>query len=193
MTLRLQIAGGLAIYRLRNTNFKELLVPKAKTLLLTGDCLTISKSSKEISDKFMKYLVSNWNEVIYIPGRSELRAPGAAVSFDWLSKINFTYRTQYPLGSIYTIIGATYLNYGDTSWISKEETWVKDTVNSEIRKIILASYSPLPTGAIHKSVELIVHGTGTNQFNPTKPIVNSYCDYNGYLQSDYDPGFVVKI
>ena len=191
--VKLQVAGGLAIYRLKHSNFRKLLVPKAKTLLLTGDCLTIGKSYENISNEFMRYVTMNWKEVIYIPGRSELRSPGSAVPCIWRSKINFTYRTHYSLSSIYTIIGATYVTSGDTSWLPNEEKWVEETLASEVRQVILASYCPLPINIVTKPITAIVQGTGKNQFDPTKPVVNRYSDYNGDLRSDYNPECVLEI
>ena len=191
--VKIQIAGGLAIYKLKHTNFAKLLIPKANTLLLTGDCLTVGVSYEEITNKFMRYLTTNWKEVIYIPGRSELEAPGTALPCIWRSKINFTSRTQYPLGSIYTIIGATYVTTGYTSWLPNEEKWIRDTLKSDVRQVILASYCPLPKDIIIKPIAAIIQGTGKNQFDPMKPIVNSYSDYNGDLRSDYNPEFVLEI
>ncbi len=193
MALRLQVAGGLAIYNLKHTNFRQILVPKAKTLLLTGDCLSVGQRHENITSEFIRYLELNWKEIVYIPGRSELKAPGAAVSLNTHTNINFTYRTQYPLQSIYTIIGATYLSTGDTTWLTKEEKWVKDILASEPRRVILASYTPLPKNVLSKPVTAIVQGTGKNQFDPKNPIVNMYCDYSGILRSDYNPEFVLEI
>lgn len=188
--LNLQVAGGLGIYRLKHTNFKHILRPSAKTLLLTGDCLTVSQQSEPITKVFMEYLQANWKRVIYIPGRSELRAPGAAVPL--YPNINYTYRTRYPIGSIYTVIGATYLASGDT-WLSTEEQWVYETLSCEIRQIILASYAPLPKDTHVGPIAAIIQGTGKNQFSPKKPIVNHYSDYTGELRSDYNPEFVLKL
>ena len=193
--LNLQVAGGLGIYRLKHTDFKQILRPSAKTLLLTGDCLTVSQESQPITKAFMEYLQTNWKRVIYIPGRSELRAPGAAVPVysHLYPSINYTYRTHYPIGSIYAVIGATYLASGDT-WLSTEEQWVYDTLSSEIRHIILASYCPLPKNTHNAGhIAAIIQGTGKNQFCPKKPIVNHYSDYTGELRSDYNPEFVLKL
>jgi len=194
MSISLQIAGGLGIYRLKHTYFRKILKPSAKTLLLTGDCLTVGKSYESVTNEFMSYLEANWKQVIYIPGRSELRAPGAAVSLysHLYPNVKFAYRTHYPLGSIYTVIGATYLTGGDT-WASKEAQWVYETVDSEVRRVVLASYCPLPEDTHNDKIAALVHGTGKNQFCPTKPIVNVYSDYNGELRSDYNPEFVLDL
>lgn len=189
--IKIQVAGGLGIYRLKHTNFKQILRPSAKTLLLTGDCLTVSQQSEPISKEFMEYLQTNWNRVIYIPGRSELNAPGAPVPA--YPSINYSYRIHCPIGLIHTVIGATYLASGDT-WLSTEERWVYETISSEIRHIILASYSPLPKDTYHAGhIAAIIQGTGKNQFCPKKPIVNHYSDYTGELRSDYNPEFVLEL
>ena len=195
MSTALQVAGGLGIYRLKCTNFRKILKPSAKTLLLTGDCLTVGQSYETVTKEFMSYLQANWKQVIYIPGRSELRAPGAAVSLysHLYPNVKFAYRTHYPLGSIYTVIGATYLTTGDSIWASTEAQWVCETLGSEVRPVVLASYCPLPKDTHTDNIAALVHGTGKNQFCPTKPIVNVYSDYNGELRSDYNPEYVLEL
>ena len=196
--INLQIAGGLSIYKLKHSNFRSLLIPSANTLLLTGDCLTVSQSSEKITSEFIDYLQTYWKHIIYIPGRTELRAPGAAVTLDVNSNVNYKYRTQYSIGSIYAIIGATYMTTIDRIWLTKEEQWVDEILKSEVRRVILASYYPLPK-YIHDEqssegqIAALVHGTGPNQFCPTKPIVNHYRDYTGELRSDYNPEFVLEL
>lgn len=193
--VNLQIAGGLGIYRRKGTQFRNILKPSANTLLLTGDCLTVGQSSEQIAKEFMGYLQANWKQVIYIPGRSELRAPGAAVSLysHLYPSINFSYRIMYPLGSLYTVIGATYITTGDTAWLSTEAKWVNDTLRTEVRPVIIASYCPLPKETHAGTITACIQGTGKNQFCPTEPIVNVYSDYNGELRSDYNPEFVLEL
>lgn len=196
MAYRIQVAGGLAIYRYANTNFRNILVPNADTLLLTGDCLITDRENHRMTHEFLKYLERNWKKVIYIPGRSELRSPGMAVTLNSPSNIIYSYRTNYPLDSTHILIGATYTAstldaMNDTTWLANEAKWVSDTIDSEVRKVIMASYYPVPC---HSGlITAIVHGDGPNQFKKGTPITNRYSEYSGELRPDYNPEFVLDM
>jgi hypothetical protein len=67
---KLQVAGGLHINSSSLMHYRNLLVPTANMLLLTGDCLTPERRE---NNGFLRYLEDNWSQVIYIHGDTELK------------------------------------------------------------------------------------------------------------------------
>lgn len=189
--MRLQIAGGLALYRKFSPAFKHILYPSANILILTGDCL---RPDNPINKSFMDYLEDNWKQVFYIHGKSELGSPGAVIQDRPCATVKYSYRIKYSL-PIYTIIGATYVKAGDTSWLKNEEQWINSTLNSSNAISILSSYSQIPDHLVIGNIAAVIQGDSEyNQFNPKNgPIVNIYKNNDGSIRKSYSPEFVLEL
>lgn len=189
--MRLQIAGGLALYRKFTPAFKQILYPSANTLLLTGDCLL---PDAPINNSFMEYLEDNWKTVIYIHGKSELVCPGAVIRDRPCATIKHKHRCNYQLYNNYTILGVSYVKHGDTRWLTEQEQWLEEIFKKLDTPTILASYSEIPENIAIGEFSAIIQGDSEyNQFNPKKgPIINRYTNSDETIRSSYNPEFSIE-
>ena len=195
---RIQVAGGLAIHRIQQGNFSDILKPAANTLILTGDCLA---PGDPINATFREYLLNNWRRVIYIAGASETSG-GARVPFE-----NSPFRLQYAKKPMHAIlgfsrglklvrfVGAPHIDRWPSEFKNKDGEWIKQQDFSAPEVVtILASNGKLPPDCQIENRFLLQGCAEYNNFNVNRgPITNSRTDFNGLPRSSYRPDFTIEV
>lgn len=196
--IRVQIAGGLALNRIKSlANFREILRPIAPTLILTGDCMT---PGDPVNGKFVEYLKSGWNRVLYLAGPSE------GDNFDVRSDIlrRFKVISSYDMtslgvgrdGSHYN----AYVSVNNPKWSAEEREMcadgLRDTLAAFPSRAVIASHGRLDEEVYsYADVALVVQGCAEyNQFNPKRgPVINRRTDSRGLPRESYRPDFAVEL
>ena len=196
--IRIQIAGGLALNRIRSlAKFQEILRPVAPTLILTGDCMA---PADPVNSKFVEYLKKNWNRVLYLNGPTE------GENFDVRSDIlrRFKVIPEYDMtslgvgrdGSHYS----AYVAVNNPKWSAEHREMcafgLSDTLAAFPSRAVIASHGRLDEEVYgHADVALVVQGCAEyNQFNPRRgPVINRRTDSRGLPRESYRPDFAEEL
>jgi hypothetical protein len=193
---KLQVAGGLHINSSSLMHYRNLLVPSANMLLLTGDCLTPERRE---NNHFLRYLEDNWPQVIYIHGDTELKCPGSITNGYKSKSIIHAHKNEIPLGkgpngNLYTLLSTSYSPWFDPPLLNSDEHWLYDYLRESPGISIVASYGEIPFDVLTGNISAIIQGSQTkNQFDPKNgPITNNYKSADGTLQMNYSPSFTLQ-
>ena len=192
----MQIAGGLNLYYSHNIPYSKLIDPVAKTLILTGDCLTPGNPK---NNEFLKYLEANWSRIIYIHGDTELKCPGSITNGNIYKNIIHAHKKEHnlgkgPLGNIYTLYASSYAPWFDPALLKSEEEWLYESLILSPNASIVAAYGSIPKDVLAGNISAIIQGNQSiNQFDPKYgPITNHLRSPNGNLRINYSPQFTLE-
>lgn len=196
--IRIQVSGGLALNRIqRLANFREILRPIAPTLILTGDCMA---PGDPMNSKFVEYLKSGWNRVLYLAGPTE------GENFDVRSDIvrQFKVIPSYDMTSLGVGRDGSHYNayvaVNNPNWSARAREMsvgsLRDTLAAFPSRAVIASYGRLDEEIYGcEDVALVVQGCAEyNQFNPRRgPVINRRTDSRGLPRESYRSDFAVEV
>jgi hypothetical protein len=196
--IRIQIAGGLALNRIKSlSKFQDILRPVAPTLILTGDCMA---PADPVNSKFVEYLKTNWNRVLYLAGPSEGK------NFEVRSDILRRFKVIHHTDTTYIGIGRDASAYNvftavnSPKWSGEQRTMCAENLNDMLTcypgRAIIASHGHLDEVVYGGSdIALVVQGCAEyNQFNvKSGPVINRRTDSRGLPRESYRPDFAVEV
>lgn len=221
MSIRLQIAGGLALHRMKRGTFSDILKPVANNLLLTGDCMV---PGDPINTRFFNYLEANWRRVFIVAGMTEAGPPSEAVTdaqgstnclrwgtphtenwkkekgiWDTESFKICTHNATMDLGrglsaSRNRIVAVTNRPCDSTYTRKLQEGILMEELDKGHRSAVV-SYGRLDMDSLVGDISVVAQGCGEfNQFNPNRgPVMNRRTDRNFLPKASYRPDFSVEL
>ena len=197
MSVRLQVAGGLALHRLKRGTFADILKPAADNLVLTGDCFT---PGDPITSRFINYVGENWKRVFILAGPTEQGDCEKVSKWNSDTWVYCTNIQTMDLGrgmsaSRNRLMGVTYRPTDPAHIRDRQVQAIQNELDKGHRTAVV-SYGRIDAAdAFMGDVTAVIQGCGEfNQFNPKRgPVMNRRTDRNFLPKSSYRPDFVIDL